>query len=244
MSALIQRTVQGLDLKFETAPTLFSPSDLDSGSLALLSQVRIERGDKVLDLGCGYGLLGLFAAKFTDPQLVFLIDQDTGAIECAARNVILNGVEGVTCTVSDGFRDFRESGFTKILCNPPYHVDFSVPKHFIEKGFNRLAVGGAMWMVTKREQWYRNKLSAIFGGVRVYPVGSYFVFEAKKMSQTYARCAQHGQRSNLRRGKQSRGQEFQKPCDFQEVLVAAHGHTRWLDCEFIYTNDGSTWGNA
>jgi hypothetical protein len=33
-------------------------------------------------------------------------------------------------------------------------------------------------------------------------------------------------------------------CDFQEALACAHGHTRWLDCEFIYTYDGSTWRNA
>ena len=33
-------------------------------------------------------------------------------------------------------------------------------------------------------------------------------------------------------------------CDFQEALACAHGHTKWLDCEFIYTYDGSTWGNA
>jgi len=48
----------------------------------------------------------------------------------------------------------RATGFTKILCNPPYHTDFSVAKHFIEKGFNRLAIGGAMWMVTKAFEGY------------------------------------------------------------------------------------------
>jgi len=183
---LILQSVQGLDLKFETLPGLFSPGELDKGSLALLSQVRIERGDKVLDLGCGYGLLGIFAAKFARPEAVFLIDRDPVAVDCARRNAILNRVEGVTCAASEGFRDFAETGFTKILCNPPYHADFSVPKHFIEKGFNRLAVGGSMWMVTKRAPWYRNKLRAIFGGVSVWPVGPYFVFEARKKSPTYA----------------------------------------------------------
>jgi 16S rRNA (guanine1207-N2)-methyltransferase len=91
--------------------------------------------------------------------------------------------------LSDGFRDFRESGFTKILSNPPYHADFAVPKHFIEKGFNRLVVGGAMFMVTKRELWYRKKLEAIFGGVRVRRVDDYFVFEAIKKTSQYANAA-------------------------------------------------------
>jgi 16S rRNA (guanine1207-N2)-methyltransferase len=97
------------------------------------------------------------------------------------------GVPNVTVGLSDGFRGTRESGFTKIISNPPYHVDFSVPKHFIEKGFNRLVLGGAMWMVTKRCDWYRNKLGAIFGGCRVHKIDGYYVFEATKLRSTYAR---------------------------------------------------------
>ena len=56
----------------------------------------------------------------------------------------------------------------------------------IEKGFNRLVVGGALWMVTKRDAWYRNKLSAIFGGVRAEFVDGYWVFEAVKKRAAYA----------------------------------------------------------
>jgi 16S rRNA (guanine1207-N2)-methyltransferase len=117
---------------------------------------------------------------------VFLVDNNPAAVECAARNAQINGVESVHIRCSDGFRGLNEKGFTKILCNPPYHTDFSVAKHFIEKGFNRLAVGGSMWMVTKREEWYRNKLKAIFGGVRVTRQNAYFVFEAIKNTDTYA----------------------------------------------------------
>ena len=43
-----------------------------------------------------------------------------------------------------------------------------------------------MWMVTKRDTWYRNKLKAVFGGARVHETGGYFVFEAEKRSHTYA----------------------------------------------------------
>ncbi|MCX7773218.1 MAG: methyltransferase, partial [Clostridia bacterium] len=57
---------------------------------------------------------------------------------------------------------------------------------FIEKGFNRLAPKGRIVMVTKRDTWYRNKLTAIFGGVKVHEVDGYFVFTAEKRSMTYA----------------------------------------------------------
>ena len=179
--------VSGLDLRFETNPSLFSPSQLDRGTLALLATIAFEANDKVLDLGCGYGLVGIYAAKRIDPSRVWMIDSDETALIFARRNIAINDVAGVHVVQSDGFRDFKESDFTKIIFNPPYHVDFSVPKHFIEKGFNRLVVGGSMFLVTKRALWYRNKLTSIFGGCRVQQIDTYCVFEATKKSHSYAK---------------------------------------------------------
>ena len=140
----------------------------------------------MLDLGCGYGLVGIYAAKKIGADRVWMSDNDPLALEHARGNAEHNGVPDVTIIESDGFHSLREAEFTKILCNPPYHVDFSVPKHFIEKGFNRLLVGGAMFLVTKRKDWYLNKLKAIFGSAQVHARDSYFVFEAIKKSNTYA----------------------------------------------------------
>jgi 16S rRNA (guanine1207-N2)-methyltransferase len=61
-----------------------------------------------------------------------------------------------------------------------------VPKHFIEKRFNRLILGGCMYLVTKRRLWYENKLRSVFGGARVRAIDSYFVFQAIKRSFQYA----------------------------------------------------------
>ena len=93
----------------------------------------------------------------------------------------------MTVALSNGLRDTREAEFTKIISNPPYHVDFSVPKHFIEKGFNRLVLGGTLWMVTKRRDWYRNKIGAIFGGCRMHEIDGYCVCEATKLRSIYAK---------------------------------------------------------
>jgi 16S rRNA (guanine1207-N2)-methyltransferase len=183
---MILTTIFGVELHFETAPRLFSPTKADQGSLAMLSCIRFQPDDKILDLGCGYGLIGNYVAKLIGGDRVWMVDSDPVAVDCAHGNLFLNRVEGVTLAISDGFRNLRETGFTKIICNPPYHADFSVPKHFIEKGFNRLVLNGAMWIVTKRRVWYENKLRSIFGGCRVREVESYFVFEARKTSFTYA----------------------------------------------------------
>jgi 16S rRNA (guanine1207-N2)-methyltransferase len=157
---VIHANVAGIELNFETAPTLFSPTRADRGSLAMLSCISFDPNDKVLDLGCGYGLIGIYAAKLIGPRNIWMADNERTAIECAVKNLALNGVEGVTVVMSDGFRSIREANFTKIVCNPPYHVDFSVPKHLIEKGFNRLVPGGSMFIVTKRKTWYQTSYAA------------------------------------------------------------------------------------
>ena len=184
---MIVETVCGHELQLWTEPGLFSQKGVDAGTLAMLSCVTFQPDDKVLDLGCGYGVVGIVAAKTARPENVFLVDIDPVAVSAAATNIASNGATRATVALSDGFRGFRETGFTKILCNPPYHADFAVPKHFIEKGFNRLALGGRMLFVTKRKPWYENKLRAIFGGVRVREVDGYFVFDAEKRTHSYAR---------------------------------------------------------
>jgi 16S rRNA (guanine1207-N2)-methyltransferase len=183
---VFRTTINGVDLRFETSPGLFSPDALDAGTAAMLEHAGVAADDKVLDLGCGYGPVGVYAAAIGEPSRVWLADNDPVAVDFARRNLRLNGIAGASVVLSDGFGDLRETGFTKILCNPPYHADFSVPKHMIEKGFNRLAIGGAMGMVTKRGPWYANKLRSIFGGVRVIEANGYFVFEAIRKSMSYA----------------------------------------------------------
>jgi len=183
---MINETIKNIPLKFNTAIEIFSPDRVDKGTLAMLSVVDFADDDKILDLGCGYGVVGITAAKIIGAQNVVMSDVQKKAINLAQENAVLNGVDGVKIVLSDGFRDIHDKDFSIILSNPPYHADFSVPKHFIEKGFNRLRIGGKILMVTKRKDWYRNKLTAIFGGVKVYEIDGYFVFCAEKRSAKYA----------------------------------------------------------
>jgi 16S rRNA (guanine1207-N2)-methyltransferase len=115
-----------------------------------------------------------------------MLDNDPVAVAVARRNAQQNGVDGVAIIESDAFESLSEAGFTKIVCNPPYHADFAVAKRFIQKGFNRLVLGGGLWMVTQRQAWYRNKLRAIFGHVKEHPAAPYTVFEATKRSATWS----------------------------------------------------------
>jgi len=178
--------IRGVDLEFNTSNKVFSPQNADKGTTAMISLVEFKDNDKVLDLGCGYGLVGILAAKIIGAGSIYMTDIDIEAVKLAKDNAILNSVEEVKICQSDGFKSLDEKDFTLILSNPPYHVDFAVPKEFIEKGFNRLALGGKMYMVTKRKDWYKNKLVSIFGGVKITEVDGYYVFIAEKKTSTYA----------------------------------------------------------
>lgn len=177
---MIHTAIKGIQLQFHTDSTVFSPLHIDRGTLAMLSQVDFSPEDKVLDLGCGYGAVGLTAAKIIGEGRVILCDVSQDAVDLARQNALLNGLTQVEIRQSNAYENIPERDFTLILSNPPYHTDFSVAKHFIENGFHKLAPGGKMVMVTKRLDWYKNKLSAVFGGVRIREADGYYVFLAEK----------------------------------------------------------------
>lgn len=177
---MISTTIKNVNLKFETDPSNFSPNDVDTGTLAMLSVTDFAEGDKILDLGCGYGVVGILAARLTGQENIVMCDISESAVKQAKANAILNQVPNIDIRLSDGLRDVPDHDFTYILSNPPYHADFSVPKHFIEDGFKRLALGGKLIMVTKRLDWYKNKLTSVFGGVTIHRINGYYVFIAEK----------------------------------------------------------------
>jgi len=184
---LFTESINNIELSFETDDAVFSPLSIDKGTLAMLSVVEFTAADKVLDLGSGYGVVGIYAAKLIGEENIVMSDINKNSFELSRKNAEKNGVGGVKVIKSNGFENIQETDFTLILSNPPYHADFSVPKHFIEKGFNRLKISGRMFMVTKRKDWYKNKFIAIFGGVKIHEINEYFVFCAEKRSKRYAR---------------------------------------------------------
>ncbi len=198
MTPMIDITIKGVYLRFATAPEVFSPRSIDAGTLAMLSAVEFDATDKVLDLGCGYGVVGILAARLIGPERVVMLDNDETSVRLAKQNAELNGVPAVKVVRSDGFAQLDDAGFTLILCNPPYHSDFAVASRFITKGFNRLVLGGRMCLVTSRYEWYRNKLISLFGGVTRREIDGYHVLTSVKKSHTWAKAQTHRPRADGR----------------------------------------------
>ncbi|MBE7066474.1 MAG: class I SAM-dependent methyltransferase [Ruminococcaceae bacterium] len=180
MSQILETIIKEKKLYLETQPELFSPKKIDKGTLAMLSHVEFGSEDKVLDLGCGYGVVGILAAKLIGETNVVMCDVDERAVDIAKKNAVANNVSHIAILQSDCLDNIEDRDFTLVLSNPPYHTDFSVAKRFIEDSFKRLKIGGKMLMVTKRLDWYKNKLTSVFGGAMVYQEDGYFVFIAEK----------------------------------------------------------------
>ncbi len=176
----IEITIKNIDLKFNSSDKLFSPRNVDIGTLSMIDEVNFENENKILDLGCGYGFVGILAAKIIGEDKVVMCDIDTEAVEMSKHNAVLNDVSNINIIQSDGLKNIADKDFSMILSNPPYHTDFSVAKHFIESGFYKLALNGKFIMVTKRLDWYKNKLSSVFGGVKVKEKNGYYIFISEK----------------------------------------------------------------
>ena len=172
--------INGINISLVTGDYYFSPDEIDRGTLAMLSAVEASVEDKILDLGCGYGIVGIYLVKLTGGARIVMSDVSEDAVRLSEDNLRLNGVTSARVVLSDGLSGVEDDDFTLILSNPPYHTDFKVAKGFIENGFKKLKTGGKMLMVTKRLDWYKNKLISVFGGVRIKEIDGYYVFEAEK----------------------------------------------------------------
>lgn len=203
---MISTKIKDIDMVFETAPSIFSPNSIDNGTLAMLSIIDFLPYDKVLDLGCGYGVVGILAGKLIGEENVIMCDISEQAIKYANINLHINHVLNIKIKLSDGYKNIEENDFTLILSNPPYHVDFSIPKHFIEVGFKKLVMGGKLVMVTKRLDWYKNKLISVFGGVKIHKINGYYVFVAEKRKQEIKEKKKAG--NNLSKKLQRKQQRY------------------------------------
>lgn len=202
---LLKETICGQKIILETGNYYFSPKSIDKGTLFLLSKVQVTEEDKVLDLGCGYGVVGISIGKLIGEEKVILSDISEEALSLTNANLLRNGLNNVRVVKSNGLKEIPDRDFTLILSNPPYHADFSVAKAFIEESYKRLVLGGKLMMVTKRLPWYRNKMTSVFGGVKVFEQEGYYVFVAEKRRRTERRPEKKKQELSKKLNRKYRG---------------------------------------
>lgn len=111
--------ISGRSLKFSVRPGIFSSEKVDTGTAFLLNTIRLIEGQTILDVGCGYGAIGVTAAA--RGAEVTLLDVDARVVKLAKQNLSENGLAGNVLLKLQPY-DFKDRSFDVVLANPPTHA--------------------------------------------------------------------------------------------------------------------------
>ena len=142
-------TLNGEQMEFEVAHTLFASHDVDAGSRLLLRCLEHERPpQRILDLGCGYGVLGIALARRFPEASVVMADSNLLAVRYARRNMALNGITNAEAVGSVALEEVPPGTYDLIVSNVPAKIgDEAIEAEFVQGPRGRLAPGGAYWFV-------------------------------------------------------------------------------------------------
>ncbi|TVP85148.1 MAG: methyltransferase domain-containing protein [Thioalkalivibrio sp.] len=138
----------GERLEFVTTWGLFSPRRIDDGTRLLLAHAEVRPTDHCLDLGCGYGPIGLTFARKAPEGHCTLVDKDFVAVEYSRRNAELNGLANVDCLLSNGFAQIADRRFDVIASNLPAKVGRELLYTYLLDARDQLNPGGCLYVVT------------------------------------------------------------------------------------------------
>lgn len=135
-------------LLFHTTWGLFSPREVDSGTKLLLDHIDTQRASRILDLGCGYGALGLSMAAGNTDTHVTMVDKDFVAIEYCKKNAELNKLTNVDILLSNGLNQVSDGDFDTVVTNLPAKSGKELYYLMFYDVHSRLKPGGRFYIVT------------------------------------------------------------------------------------------------
>lgn len=167
----ISSVLCGKTLHFTTDAGVFSKGGVDFGSQLLIEsfEAPVIDGD-ILDVGCGYGPIGLTIATLFPERHVQMVDVNERAIALSQENAVRNHVSNTKIYPSDGLTSVKDSDFAAILTNPPIRAGKDVVFAFYEKSFAKLQTGGELWVVIQKKQGAPSSakhMEEIFGNISV-----------------------------------------------------------------------------
>jgi len=169
-------TLRGERLQFRTTWGLFSPKNVDEGSRLLLDHLEIRRDDDTLDLGCGYGPLGLAMARLAPDGNSVLVDKDFVAVQYSKRNAEFNNIENVEIFLSNGFDQIGSRNFDLIVSNLPAKTGKELYYLYFYDALVRMNPGSRFYVVTITglRRFIQKAFLEVFGN-----------YEKLKQGQTY-----------------------------------------------------------
>lgn len=162
---VFSETLCGQHLTFHTTWGVFSPREIDEGSRLLLAEMRIDPNDDCLDLGCGYGPIGMVMARQAPQGQTLLVDKDFVAVDYANKNIQLNGIANAQAILSNGFSAVGQRQFDVIASNIPAKVGNEMLTLFMHDALAHLNPGGRLYVVTINglRQYIKRNFNEVFG---------------------------------------------------------------------------------
>lgn len=166
---LLSYSIQGKELQFVSDNGVFSKQHIDIATnflLQVLLQEKIE--GKLLDVGCGYGVIGITLATFF-PVQVTMLDINERALQLARKNCEKNHIEQVQIVESDGFQNITDC-YDTIVTNPPIRAGKSVIYAMYQEAYKHLKEGGTLYLVINKKHGApstKDYLLQLFGNCEV-----------------------------------------------------------------------------
>lgn len=178
----VQARLRGRVWTFLADRGVFARGGVDPGTRLLIEAMRIDPGDAVLDLGCGYGAIGLVAARLAAPGPAVLVDVNERAVALATANARALGLDNVVVVQGDGTGPVAGRVFDAVVSNPPIRAGKATLARLIREAHAALRPGGRFTFVARTAQGARalaRDVETVFGAVReIERAGGYRVYEA------------------------------------------------------------------
>ncbi|MBI4452465.1 class I SAM-dependent methyltransferase [Candidatus Woesearchaeota archaeon] len=178
----IRQKIKGNEFGFYTASGVFSKGKIDRGTLVLAENMRIKNNSKILDVGCGIGILGIAAAKFFDAAVV-MTDINKRAVMLAEKNVELHNAKA---EIHQGnlYEKIKCNDFDVVISNPPQTAGKELCFQLIGQSKNHLKQGGNLQIVARHNKGGKTlskKMEEVFGNVKVIAKkAGYWVYLSEK----------------------------------------------------------------
>ncbi|MEK3936983.1 class I SAM-dependent methyltransferase [Sporosarcina sp. FSL W7-1349] len=177
--------IRGIRLKFRTDAGVFSKGDVDFGSRLLAEAFELAEAEgDLLDVGCGYGPIGLSLAASFPKRTIQMVDVNERALALAKHNAQQNGINNVKIYSSDALDSVIVEGFAAILTNPPIRAGKETVFKIYGEAYSKLGAGGELWVVIQKKQGAPStmaRLEELFGNVEtVVKRKGYFILKAIK----------------------------------------------------------------
>ncbi|OAS23217.1 class I SAM-dependent methyltransferase [Paenibacillus oryzisoli] len=147
-----QEILRGKTFTFLTDAGVFSKKGVDYGSKHLIETMELSETDQVLDVGCGYGPMGLSAAMMCPKGHVTMVDINERAVELSVENARRNGITNVTILQSDLLEQVKDKQFDAVLTNPPIRAGKETVHKIFDDAYDCLKDGGSLWVVIQKKQ--------------------------------------------------------------------------------------------